>query len=131
MAAQIIDGKAISERLREDMKAEVAAMSEKGMEPCLAVIIVGEDPASKVYVRNKERACRQLGMDSILLRLPETTSQEELIRRVDELNADKSVNGILVQNAAFAWDNRRGRSIAPHKPRKGRGRLPRGQRLGG
>ena len=97
MAAQIIDGKAISERLREDMKAEVAAMSEKGMKPCLAVIIVGEDPASKVYVRNKERACRQLGMDSILLRLPETTSQEELIRRVDELNADKSVNGILVQ----------------------------------
>ena len=97
MAAQIIDGKAISERLREDMKAEVAAMSEKGMKPCLAVIIVGDDPASKVYVRNKERACRQLGMDSILLRLPETTSQEELIRRVDELNADKSVNGILVQ----------------------------------
>ncbi len=97
MAAQIIDGKTISERLREDMKAEVAAMSEKGMKPCLAVIIVGEDPASKVYVRNKERACRQLGMDSILLRLPETTSQEELIRRVDELNADKSVNGILVQ----------------------------------
>ena len=58
MAAQIIDGKAISERLREDMKAEVAAMSEKGMKPCLAVIIVGEDPASKVYVRNKERACK-------------------------------------------------------------------------
>ena len=97
MAAQIIDGKAISERLREGMKAEVAAMSEKGMKPCLAVIIVGDDPASKVYVRNKERACKQLGMDSILLRLPESTSQAELIARVDELNADKGVNGILVQ----------------------------------
>lgn len=97
MAARIIDGKAISQTLRDNMKAEVAAMKAKGMNPCLAVIIVGEDPASKVYVRNKERACKQLGIDSILIRLPETTAQDELIGRVNALNADKSVNGILVQ----------------------------------
>lgn len=97
MAANIIDGKAISEQLREGMKVEVAQMTAQGMKPCLAVIIVGEDPASKVYVRNKERACKQLGMDSILLRLPEETTQQELIERVDALNNDKSVNGILVQ----------------------------------
>lgn len=95
--AQIIDGKQISQQLREGMKQEVAELIEQGIKPCLAVIIVGEDPASKVYVRNKERACKQLGMDSILLRLPEETSQQELLERVRTLNADPAVNGILVQ----------------------------------
>ena len=95
--AQIIDGKQISQQLREGMKQEVAELIEQGIKPCLAVIIVGEDPASKVYVRNKERACKQLGMDSILLRLPEETSQQELLERVRALNSDPAVNGILVQ----------------------------------
>ena len=97
MAARIIDGKAISEQLRDKLREEVAALSERGAKPCLAVIIVGEDPASKVYVRNKERACKQLGMDSILLRLPESTTQEELLGEVRRLNADRAVNGVLVQ----------------------------------
>ena len=87
MTARIIDRAALSQRIREDVAPRVAALAAKGTRPGLAVVLVGEDTASQVYVRNKERACRQLGMDSILLRLPETTSQEELIRRVDELNA--------------------------------------------
>lgn len=95
--AQIIDGKQISQQLRDGMKQEVAQLIEQGVKPCLAVIIVGEDPASKVYVRNKERACKQLGMDSILMRLPEQTSQQELMDKVRALNADPAVNGILVQ----------------------------------
>lgn len=97
MAARIIDGKSISEELRGQLKAEVAALTERGVRPCLAVIIVGEDPASKVYVRNKERACKQLGMDSILMRMPENTTMDELVGEVRRLNADATVNGILVQ----------------------------------
>ena len=97
MSAQIIDGKSISEQLRQQLKDEVAQLIERGMKPCLAVIIVGEDPASKVYVRNKERACKQLGMDSIMLRMPEETTMDELLGEVRRMNSDPAVNGILVQ----------------------------------
>lgn len=97
MSAQIIDGKSISEQLRQQLKDEVAQLIERGMKPYLAVIIVGEDPASKVYVRNKERACKQLGMDSIMLRMPEETTMDELLGEVRRLNSDPAVNGILVQ----------------------------------
>ena len=135
MAARIIDGKAISEQLRDKLKDEVAALSERGAKPCLAVIIVGEDPASKVYVRNKERACKQLGMDSILLRLPESTTQEELLGEVRRLNADRAVNGVLVQLPLPAHLDEQAvlREISPEKDVDGfhavnAGRLMQGER---
>ena len=135
MAARIIDGKAISEQLRDELKDEVAALSERGAKPCLAVIIVGEDPASKVYVRNKERACKQLGMDSILLRLPESTTQEELLGEVRRLNADRAVNGVLVQLPLPAHLDEQAvlREISPEKDVDGfhavnAGRLMQGER---
>ena len=135
MAASIIDGKAISEQLRDKLREEVAALSERGAKPCLAVIIVGEDPASKVYVRNKERACKQLGMDSILLRLPESTTQEELLGEVRRLNADRAVNGVLVQLPLPAHLDEQAvlREISPEKDVDGfhavnAGRLMQGER---
>lgn len=135
MAARIIDGKAISEQLRDKLKDEVAALSERGAKPCLAVIIVGEDPASKVYVRNKERACKQLGMDSILLHLPEGTTQEELLGEVRRLNADRAVNGVLVQLPLPAHLDEQAvlREISPEKDVDGfhavnAGRLMQGER---
>ena len=135
MAARIIDGKAISEQLRDKLREEVAALSERGAKPCLAVIIVGEDPASKVYVRNKERACKQLGMDSILLRLPESTTQEELLGEVRRLNADRAVNGVLVQLPLPAHLDEQAvlREISPEKDVDGfhavnAGRLMQGER---
>lgn len=97
MSAQIIDGKKISEALRVQLGAEVALLKEKGIKPCLAVILVGDDPASNIYVRNKERACRRLGIDSIVLRLPAAMAQSELIEKVRAFNADPNVNGVLVQ----------------------------------
>ena len=135
MAASIIDGKAISEQLRDKLREEVAALSERGAKPCLAVIIVGEDPASKVYVRNKERACKQLGMDSILLRLPESTTQEELLGEVRRLNADRAENGVLVQLPLPAHLDEQAvlREISPEKDVDGfhalnAGRLMQGER---
>lgn len=135
MAARIIDGKAISEQLRSRLREEVASLTERGAKPCLAVIIVGEDPASKVYVRNKERACKQLGMDSILLRLPEGTTQEELLREVRRLNADSAVNGVLVQLPLPAHLDEQAvlREISPEKDVDGfhavnAGRLMQGER---
>ena len=135
MAARIIDGKAISEQLRDKLREEVASLSERGAKPCLAVIIVGEDPASKVYVRNKERACKQLGMDSILLRLPESTTQEELLGEVRRLNADRAVNGVLVQLPLPAHLDEQAvlREISPEKDVDGfhavnAGRLMQGER---
>ena len=94
---QIIDGKAISTALKEELKAKVDALKAQGVEPCLAVILVGEDPASTVYVNNKKKACEFIGIKSLSFELPETTSQDELLALIDKLNADESVNGILVQ----------------------------------
>ena len=95
--AQIIDGKKIAQQLRENVKQEVAALREKGVVVGLAVIIVGEDPASKIYVRNKERACNEAGIRSDVIRMPENTTQEELLREIERLNADTGIHGILVQ----------------------------------
>ena len=94
---QIIDGKAISTALKEELKAKVDALKAQGVELCLAVILVGEDPASTVYVNNKKKACEFIGIKSLSYELPETTSQDELLALIDKLNADESVNGILVQ----------------------------------
>jgi len=90
----LIDGKAISASVREEMKAEVAAMETK---PGLAVIIVGNDPASKTYVKNKKKGCEQVGFYSEVHELPESTTQQELIALVNKLNGDEKIHGILVQ----------------------------------
>ncbi|WP_124098515.1 bifunctional methylenetetrahydrofolate dehydrogenase/methenyltetrahydrofolate cyclohydrolase FolD [Ruminococcus sp. Marseille-P6503] len=95
--SKIIDGKAVSAQVKERIKAETAALKEQGIEVGLAVVIVGEDPASKVYVRNKKRACEEVGFNSYEYALPEDTTEEQLLELVQKLNADDKVNGILVQ----------------------------------
>lgn len=93
----IIDGKAVSKAVKEQVKAECDGLKAKGVTPGLAVIIVGDDPASQVYVRNKERACEECGFYSEKYALPENTTQEELNALVDRLNKDSRINGILCQ----------------------------------
>ena len=95
--AQIIDGKLISAAVKEDVKTQVAALKQKNIDICLAVIIVGDDPASKVYVGNKKKACEATGIKSLEYALPATTTEDELIQLINKLNADNSVNGILCQ----------------------------------
>ncbi len=98
MSAKLIDGKAIAASIRNQLVAEVAAFREStNVVPKLAAVLVGDDPASQVYVRNKEQACAKIGMASELFRLPGTTSQAELLDLVAKLNSDRSVHGILVQ----------------------------------
>ncbi len=94
---KLIDGKAISAAVKERVKQGVSELGEKGVTVGLAVIIVGEDPASKVYVANKKKACEALGIISEEYALPESTTQEELLSLVNELNNKKSINGILCQ----------------------------------
>lgn len=95
--AVIIDGKAISRKVKEELKAEVEHLSELGIVPGLAVVIVGNDPASRVYVNNKKKACDEVGIYSEEHALPEETTQEELLRLVGELNTRPDIDGILVQ----------------------------------
>lgn len=95
--AQIIDGKAVSKEVRRKVAAETEELKKKGITPGLAVILVGDDPASHVYVRNKERACEEVGFYSEKYELPENTTQEELNALVDKLNAKKEISGILCQ----------------------------------
>ncbi len=97
MTARIIDGKSIAKELRESLAPRVAALKEQGITPGLTVIVVGDDPASAIYVRNKERACVKLGMNSQVLRFPAEMTQEEILNTVRLLNQDDSVHGILVQ----------------------------------
>ena len=97
MAAQIIDGKQVAADMREELKAEVAKLKQKGIVPGLGVILVGDDPASKSYVTAKERTCEEIGIYSDDNRLPEDTSQQDLIALVKKMNADPKINGILVQ----------------------------------
>ena len=97
MTARIIDGKSIAKELRESLAPRVAALKEQGIIPGLTVIVVGDDPASAIYVRNKERACVKLGMNSQVLRFPAETTQEEILNTVRLLNQGDSVHGILVQ----------------------------------
>ena len=95
--AKIIDGKAISAEVRAEIKAEVARLSAEGISVCLAVVIVGDDSASQVYVRNKKKACDETGIRSEIIAMPAETTEEELISVLDGLNSRKDVNGILVQ----------------------------------
>jgi len=97
MTAQLIDGNALSRQLRADVTARVSALKARGITPGLAVILVGENAASQVYVRNKVKACEDTGMHSVLERWPATMTEAELLARVDALNADATIHGILVQ----------------------------------
>ena len=97
MPARILDGKALAAQVRARVKDEVAALSRRGIRPGLAVILAGDDAASRVYVRNKTRACEETGVHSQQIDYPASVTQEELIRRISKLNADPSIHGILVQ----------------------------------
>ena len=94
---QVIDGKKISQEIKDELKEKAAAMAKEGKKVALAVIQVGNDPASSVYVRNKKKACEYIGIESLSYELPEETTEEELVALIEKLNADAGVNGILVQ----------------------------------
>lgn len=94
---QVIDGKKISQEIKDELKEKAAAMAKEGKKAALAVIQVGNDPASGVYVRNKKKACEYIGIESLSYELPEETTEEELVALIEKLNADTKVNGILVQ----------------------------------
>lgn len=97
MVAKIISGKEIAESIRSEIKVKVEELKGKGITPGLAVVLVGEDPASQVYVRAKGKACDKLGIYSDTFKLPAETSEEELLKLIDKLNADEKIHGILVQ----------------------------------
>ena len=96
--AKLIDGRAIAEKVYVDLRREIAELKEKDVTPGLAVVLVGDDPASRAYVRSKDKMCRELGLHSLKLELPASTTQTELLSRVEELNADSAIHGILVQS---------------------------------
>ena len=100
MSAVIIDGKALGRSIEDDLSGRVTALLERGVTPNLAVVIAGEDPASQVYVRNKQRACERCGILSTRIDLPSTSTQDDILGIVADLNADNSVHGILVQSPA-------------------------------
>jgi len=97
MTAQLIDGIALSRQLRADVAARAAALAARGHKPGLAVLLVGDDPASQVYVRNKVKACEESGLHSLLERHPATLTEAALLARIEQLNADPAIHGILVQ----------------------------------
>jgi len=97
MNAKIIDGNALARSVRSEVAARVAALRSRGIHPGLAVVLVGDDPASAVYVRNKVKDCEEVGIASTLDRLPADTTEQALLARIDQLNADPKVHGILVQ----------------------------------
>jgi methylenetetrahydrofolate dehydrogenase (NADP+) / methenyltetrahydrofolate cyclohydrolase len=94
----LIDGRAIAEKVYVDLRREIAQLKTKGVTPGLAVVLVGDDPASRAYVRSKDKMCRELGLHSLKLELPASTTQTDLLNCVEELNADPSIHGILVQS---------------------------------
>ncbi len=97
MSAQVLSGKTMSESLRQEIASRVTALKERGLTPGLAVILVGNDPASEIYVRNKGNGCTEVGMYSRTINMPAETTQEELEAAIEELNADSAIHGILVQ----------------------------------
>ncbi|MBO5570869.1 MAG: bifunctional methylenetetrahydrofolate dehydrogenase/methenyltetrahydrofolate cyclohydrolase FolD [Clostridia bacterium] len=97
MPATMIDGKGIAAQIREACRLKAEELKTRGIEPCLAVVLVGDDPASQVYVRNKENACKAAGIRSLVIRLQENSTQNELEQIIRDLNADAAVHGILVQ----------------------------------
>lgn len=97
MPAEIMDGAAVAAKIRAEVAREVAEMKAKGITPGLAVVLVGDDPASAVYVAAKGKACEEVGIHSVTIRLPADTTQDALLRQVDALNSDRAIHGILVQ----------------------------------
>ncbi len=96
--AKLIDGRAVAGKVYEQLRTEIADLAARGITPGLAVVLVGDDPASRAYVRSKDKMCRELGLHSLKLELPAETSQEELLARVEELNRNPQIHGILVQS---------------------------------
>ena len=96
--SRLIEGRAVAEKVYAELRTEITALKTRGVTPGLAVVLVGDDPASRAYVRSKDKMCRDLGLHSVKLELPATTTQEELLARVEELNRDPVVHGILVQS---------------------------------
>ena len=113
----LIDGRAISEKVYVDLRREIAELKTKGVTPGLAVVLVGDDPASRAYVRSKDKMCRELGLHSVKLELPASTTQADLLRRVEELNTDPTIHGILVQSPPPAHIDEGAivRALDPHK----------------
>src|SRR5213079_3598547 len=96
--AKVIDGRAIAEQVYVDLRREITELKSRGVTPGLAVILVGDNPASRAYVRSKDKMCRELDLHSVKLELPAATTQVELLSRVEELNRDPAIHGILVQS---------------------------------
>ena len=115
--AELIDGKRISKEIKDELKAEAEKFKAEGKEATLAVILVGDDPASAVYVNNKKKACEYIGIKSLSYELPKETTEEELLALIEKLNNDDSVNGILVQLPVpdHIDENKIIRSISPLK----------------
>jgi methylenetetrahydrofolate dehydrogenase (NADP+)/methenyltetrahydrofolate cyclohydrolase len=117
MTATIIDGRAVSEMMRKKMRSRVESLGLRGLRPGLAVVLVGEDAASQIYVRNKAKACEDIGMHSEVFRYPADASEAEVLEKIGELNEDRLIHGILVQLPLPAHiDNRKVlETISPHK----------------
>ena len=98
MAAQILDGKKLASDSEKEILESVSVLKEKGIIPTLATILVGDNPASETYVRMKQETCKRVGMESLAINLPKETSTEELLLKIDELNNDKNIHGILLQH---------------------------------
>ena len=98
MSAKILDGKKLASLSEEEIKAEVSELISKGINPTLATILVGNDPASETYVRMKRNTCKKVGMESIAVELPESTTTEELLATINDLNNNPNVHGILLQH---------------------------------
>jgi methylenetetrahydrofolate dehydrogenase (NADP+)/methenyltetrahydrofolate cyclohydrolase len=115
--ATIIDGRAVAEKVYAELRQELSQLKSRGLTPGLAVILVGDNAASRAYVRAKDKTCRDLGLHSVKLELPPTTTQAELLARVDQLNRDKSIHGILVQSPPPKQIDESAvvRAIDPHK----------------
>src|SRR5712691_9125339 len=95
---KLIDGRAIAEKVYTELRGEIAQLKSRGLTPGLAVVLVGDDPASRAYVRAKDKMCRELGLHSVKLELPAATTQSELLDHVEKLNHDPAIDGILVQS---------------------------------
>ncbi|PIC88046.1 MULTISPECIES: bifunctional methylenetetrahydrofolate dehydrogenase/methenyltetrahydrofolate cyclohydrolase FolD [unclassified Sporosarcina] len=117
MSSKKIDGKAIGQEIRNELKEEVASLVAQGVQPGLAVILVGENSASETYVKNKEKSSKEAGMKSVLTKLPETVSEEDLLAEVEKLNQDDTIDGILVQLPLpkHIDENKVIRAISPEK----------------
>src|ERR1043166_3955666 len=96
--SRLIQGRAVAEKVYAELRDEIGALKKRGVTPGLAVVLVGDDPASRAYVRSKDKMCRDLGLHSVKLELPADTTQEQLLARVEELNRDPAIHGIIVQS---------------------------------